>query len=177
MQSVLTLGNSSYDIFMLCWNNMSCFAAFVCVLVSKCVCVLRFIASSSPTLSANHFSCNHPHNKLFRKPWNPTLLLVPTPAVIPLKHTPPLSALSCAFRLPKTLQCNQITSLKLGQHLLTAPVSSAPLTPPCTPDWKSSAFVHFKIWRVLLHFDRDVSLCSPPQSWLNVHLVCRPGPH
>lgn len=54
---------------------------------------LRAPPSSSPPdrhqhWSANHFSCNHPHNKLFKKPWNLTLLQISTAAVIALKRSP-----------------------------------------------------------------------------------------
>lgn len=104
--SSMELGCSLYDVFSVCWKNIKCFDIHVrvcaCLCVRLCVCVgvheftraSLFISSSSPTLSANHFSCNHPHNKLFRRPWNLTLLHISAPAVIPLKCSPPPPALT-----------------------------------------------------------------------------------
>lgn len=82
--------------------------------------------------SANHFSCNHPHNKLFKKPWNLTLLQISTAAVIALKRSPlpPSPYMLLLFHNSPV----QITSLEI---ITTA-------SPPFPPHpWKTSAFVQF----------------------------------
>lgn len=111
--------------------------------------------------SANHFSCNYPHNKLFKKPWNLTLLQISTAAAIALKRSPLPHHPRC-YCFSTTFQGNQITSLEI---ITTAPPENLQL------------LYSFKIWRALLHLTMMCLLCSPPQRWLNVHLVCRLGPH
>jgi len=59
-------------------------------------------SSSSPALSASHFGCNHPHNKVFRKPWNQTLLHVPDPWYHPFKTLSP----PCPSSQPAVLASN-----------------------------------------------------------------------
>lgn len=114
--------------------------------------------------SANHFSYNRPNNKLFRKPWNLTLLQIPPCCYhfkVPFPH---LYSFCCCFSA--SLQCNQITSLKSSHP----PFPSVPLK-------------NFGFCSVLKFEERCFTLTvmcllrSPPQSWLNVHLVCRLGPH
>lgn len=147
------------------WNDLVC----VCIQVCAWVRLPLIYHSLSPTLAANHFSCNDSQNKLFRRTWNLTLVHTPTPAVIPLKYVPPPTALS-HFPSPHNppLQPNYL--FKIITSAYSPSPQPYPVITSCTPELKkTSAFVHFKIWRVLFsltvmyccnHPHRDGLMCT-----------------